>query len=345
MHRDIFIVGFGLAGWALTEELKKQGISFVVFDNPKTSSSRAATGIYNPVVLKRFRAVGQAKALMETSMPFYNQFQYSKCKHTMSIYRVFANAAEQNKWTIASDNPELSAYLGDTTPMLNTNIKTPFGLGRVHHTGWIDTQTLLNSAQRTLERDGCFVSETFNYSALSVSSNGVSYRNWKATHVVFAEGVGVAHNPWFSKLPIIPNKGEWLIVWCKGLDLDCIIKGSVFIVPIGSDTYRVGATYEREFDYVLPSKSGKDWLVTQFKKVVDLPFEVLHHGAGLRPTTPDRKPLIGQHPNHDNLWCVNGLGSRGVLWAPFLASLLVDTIKDTQMIPDTLHIRRFFSSL
>ena len=263
----------------------------------------------------------------------------------MSIYRVFANAAEQNKWTIASDNPELSSYLGATTSMFNTHIKSPFGLGRVHHTGWIDTQALLNSAQRTLESDGCFVSETFNYKALSVSSNGVSYRNWNATHVVFAEGVGVAHNPWFSKLPIIPNKGEWLIISCKGLDLDCIIKGSVFIVPIGSDTYRVGATYEREFVHILPSKSGKDWLVTQFKKVVDLPFEVLHHGAGLRPTTPDRKPIIGQHPNHDNLWCVNGLGSRGVLWAPFLTSLLVDALKGTQMIPDTLHIRRFFSSL
>lgn len=345
MQRDVIIVGFGLAGWALTETLKKKGVSFVVFDPLKTSSSRAATGIYNPVVLKRFRAVEQSKALMETSMPFYNQLQYAKCKHTMSIYRVFANAAEQNKWTIASDNPELSSYLGATTSMFNTHIKSPFGLGRVHHTGWIDTQALLNSAQRTLESDGCFVSETFNYKALSVSSNGVSYRNWNATHVVFAEGVGVAHNPWFSKLPIIPNKGEWLIISCKGLDLDCIIKGSVFIVPIGSDTYRVGATYEREFVHILPSKSGKDWLVTQFKKVVDLPFEVLHHGAGLRPTTPDRKPIIGQHPNHDNLWCVNGLGSRGVLWAPFLTSLLVDALKGTQMIPDTLHIRRFFSSL
>lgn len=345
MQRDVLIVGFGLAGWALTEVLKKQGISFVVFDPLETSSSKAATGIYNPVVLKRFRAVGQAKALMETSMPFYSQPQYVNFKHTMSIFRVFADAAEQNKWTIASDNTELSPYLVATTPTLNTHIKSPFGLGKVHHTGWINTVALLTVAQRMLESDGCFVSETFNYKALSVCSNGVSYRNWNATRVVFAEGVGVAHNPWFSKLPIIPNKGEWLIVSCKGLDLDNIVKGSVFIVPLGSDVYRVGATYERVFDHTLPSKTGKDWLVAQFKKVVDLPFEVLHHGAGLRPTTPDRKPIIGQHPNHDNLWCVNGLASRGVLWAPYLASLLVEVLKGTQTIPETLHVRRFFSSL
>jgi flavin-dependent dehydrogenase len=35
MQHDVLIVGFGLAGWALTEVLKQEGKSFVVFDEKK----------------------------------------------------------------------------------------------------------------------------------------------------------------------------------------------------------------------------------------------------------------------------------------------------------------------
>jgi cation diffusion facilitator CzcD-associated flavoprotein CzcO len=45
MQHDVLIVGFGLAGWALTEDLKQEGKSFVAFDAEKKSSSSVATGI------------------------------------------------------------------------------------------------------------------------------------------------------------------------------------------------------------------------------------------------------------------------------------------------------------
>lgn len=342
MQRDVLIVGFGLAGWALTKALQKQGLSFVVFDPLSScSSSRVATGIYNPVVLKRFRAVWQAKTLMETSLPFYYQYKYKGLHNPMSIFRVFSSVAEQNNWSVAADNPELSHYIGAKTSTLNTHVKSPFGLGEVQHTGWVNTNALLDIEEQKLESGGCFVREKFNYQELSLSQGGVSYKDWNATHVIFAEGIAVKGNPWFSGLPIIPNKGEWLVISCKGLHLDCMVKGSVFIVPLGNDIYRVGATYQREFEHDLPTTEGKQWLISQFKKLVALPFKVLYHGAGFRPTTPDRRPIVGHSPKHNSLWCLNGLGSRGVLWAPYLATLLVSELYGSDKIPDTLHSRRF----
>ena len=92
MHRDVLIVGFGLAGWALTEALTKEGKSFVVFDPCAESSSKVATGIYNPVVLKRFRAIYGADELMAHSLPFYKQAKYAstlnQCLYGVSLQTI-----------------------------------------------------------------------------------------------------------------------------------------------------------------------------------------------------------------------------------------------------------------
>jgi glycine/D-amino acid oxidase-like deaminating enzyme len=196
-------------------------------------------------------------------------------------------------------------------------------------------------ASSKLARINSFVQEQFGYDALKITNEGVVYKQWSARHIVFAEGVGVKYNPWFASLPIVPNKGEWLEVSCNGLQLLHIIKGSVFIVPLGNDRYRVGATYERNFESLAPTVENKIWLMNQFKKYTDLPFEVLFHGAGLRPTVPDRRPIVGRHPKFPSLSCINGLGSRGVLWAPFLAGLLVKHLYTNAFLPDELQIRRF----
>ena len=343
MQRDVLIVGFGLAGWALTEVLKEQGISFVVIDVQKNSSSRVATGIYNPVVLKRFRAVWNANALMEHSISFYTQPKYKAAFHPMPIHRILASVSEQNDWTVASDKVDLIDYLNPKIlNNTNPNVSAPYGLGLVNRTGWIDTNTLLTQSQKELEQQYCFVGEGFDYDALDVSANVLRYKDWKVNQVVFAEGVGVLKNPWFSNLPIIPNKGEWLIVLCKGLGLHTILKSGVFVVPLGDDKYRIGATYAREFENSLPTEDGKTWLLAQFEKLTALPFEVLEHSAGFRPTVPDRRPIIGLHSEHKNIWCVNGLGSRGVLWAPYLATMLVGALKGSQTVMPELSLTRFW---
>lgn len=342
MQHDVLIVGFGLAGWALTEVLKQEGKSFVVFNAEKKSSSSVATGIYNPVVLKRFTAVSHAQELMDFSIPYYANTANGNFQYPMSIYRVFAKAAEQNNWMEALDKPVLSPYM--TSDIQNhdiNNIAAPHGFGEVQHTGRIDTNGLLRYASSKLVRINSFVQEQFDYDALTITNEGVVYKQWSARHIVFAEGVGVKYNPWFASLPIVPNKGEWLEVSCMGLQLSHMVKGSVFIVPLGNDRYRIGATYARTFESVTPTAENKAWLMNQFKKYTNLPFEVLFHGAGLRPTVPDRRPIVGRHPKFPLLSCINGLGSRGVLWAPFLASLLVKHLYTNAFLPDELQIRRF----
>ncbi|MEN8835167.1 MAG: NAD(P)-binding protein, partial [Polaribacter sp.] len=65
MKLDYIIVGLGLAGLAFAEQLIKANKSFVVFEDSSQTSSLVAGGVYNPVILKRFTPVWNAKEQLQ----------------------------------------------------------------------------------------------------------------------------------------------------------------------------------------------------------------------------------------------------------------------------------------
>jgi hypothetical protein len=49
-------------------------------------------------------------------------------------------------------------------------------------------------------------------------------------------------NPYFKNLPLDGTKGE-LFIMAPELNLDDCVNTSVFILPLGGDLFKVGATY------------------------------------------------------------------------------------------------------
>jgi len=73
-----------------------------------------AAGLYNPVILKRFSEVFQAKYQMELLNTFYKTIEDKlliSCDIKMPIYRKFFSIEEQNNWFAASDKPNLAPFL------------------------------------------------------------------------------------------------------------------------------------------------------------------------------------------------------------------------------------------
>jgi len=68
---DYIIVGLGLAGLAFAEELSAANKTFIVFEDASQTSSLVAGGVYNPVILKRFTPVWNAKEQLKVALPFY----------------------------------------------------------------------------------------------------------------------------------------------------------------------------------------------------------------------------------------------------------------------------------
>ena len=148
-------------------------------------------------------------------------------------------------------------------------------------------------------------------------------------------------NPWFNYLPLQGTKGEYLTIHAPGLAEDRIIKASVFLIPLGQDRYRVGATYAWNDFSQEPTTAAREQLLEKVRRFLRCDFRITGQTAGIRPTVPDRRPLVGVHPEYDSLFLLNGLGSRGVLLAPYAAEQLVRFSEDGQPLPEAMDLSRF----
>ena len=130
---DFIIVGSGLAGIAFAEKALQNQKSIFVFNNQCQNSSRIAGGLYNPVILKRFSEVWQAKEQLNLLYPFYASLENKlgvKLDYKLPLLRKFYSVEEQNNWFSASDRPNLSQFL---SPNLVTakwdSIPSPYNFG------------------------------------------------------------------------------------------------------------------------------------------------------------------------------------------------------------------------
>ena len=344
---DYIIVGCGLAGIAFCEQLRAHKKSFLVFDDNSQDSSSVAGGLYNPVVLKRFTEVWKAKELLELALPKYRALEdllNVKLDFKVQVFRKFSSIEEQNQWFTAADKPNLEPFLSiHIKKNSNPSIKAPNGFGEVLQTGRIDTKSLVNHYREYLENHNSFIKEKFDFNDLVIENDCVVYKNNKAKQIVFAEGFGMLNNPYFKDLPLNVVKGEIIMIKAPELKLDVVLKSSVFIAPSGNDKYFVGATYNWKDKTKAISNEGREELESKLKTFISCDYEVIDQLAGIRPTVKDRRPLVGVHSKYKNLFVLNGLGTRGIMNAPYAAKQLYDFIEDNIPLDKEINIERFYS--
>ncbi|MNK01387.1 Glycine oxidase [compost metagenome] len=343
--KDFIIVGAGLAGISFAETAFLNNKSFVVINDDSQNSSRVAAGLYNPVILKRFSLPQDAAEHLTFITPFYKRIEERfnvTVKHELPVYRKFASIEEQNNWFLAIDKPALEPFL--SPEIIHTkypSLPSPFGFGKVEHTGYVDTVALLEAYQSYLLKEDCLIRDTFDYDELIMEDDYISYKGIKAQHIVFAEGFGIHSNPYFKHLPLDGTKGELLVIKAPELKLDVAVNASIFILPMGNAIYKVGATYEWNDKTASPTEEGKKELVEKLNELISCDYEILEHLAGIRPTVKDRKPLIGTHPQYKRVHLLNGLGTRGVMLGPPLAKELYNSIVSGNPVRKETGLHRF----
>lgn len=344
---DYLIVGCGLAGISFAEMALENGKSILVFDNDSQNSSKIAGGLYNPVILKRFSEVWKAQEQLVLMDDFYPRIE-KKINCTVDfktpILRKFFSVEEQNNWFAASDKIALAPFLStDIITKKYKGIDSPFGYGEVLQTGYVDTALLLKKYKEFLKENNWLQQESFNYDLLHFEEGYASYKDIKAKHIIFAEGFGMHSNPYFNELPLDGTKGELFIIKAPQLSLDIIVNTSVFILPLGNDLFKVGATYNWQDKTDLPTDEGKAELIDRIKEIITCDFEVISHFAGVRPTVKDRRPLIGTHSKYKTMHLLNGLGTRGVMLGPAMAKALFDFIEYQTPLDISVDINRFLN--
>src|SRR5690606_6316187 len=345
---DYILVGAGLSGIAIAEELLSRGKKIVIFEDHSQNSSTVAGGLYNPVILKRFTLAWNADNQLELALPFYRNLEKKlgvELIEDLPVYRKFFSVEEQNNWFEAMDKAQLSPFLdGELVSQLNPMIPSDFSFGRVKGTGRVDTGLLTGKYKVYLKEEKLLEEETFQYNDLRIENDGISYRNLRAGKIIFCEGFGMKNNPFFNFLPLHGNKGEYIIVHAPELKLNVAVKSSVFVLPQGNNMYKIGATYDNRDTAPGPTIKARETLINQLKKLITCNFEVVGQVSGIRPASKDRKPLVGQHPEHSSLFVCNGFGSRGVIIAPSIATSLISHIEDKNPLDSEIDIRRFQNS-
>ena len=342
---DYLIVGSGLAGISFAETALQHQKNFLIIDNQSQNASLIAGGLYNPVILKRFSEVWQAEQQLVVLDSFYQKLESKlqiKVDNKIPILRKFFSIEEQNNWFAASDNKMLAPFLSlDLVTTKYHGINSPFNYGQVLQTGYVDTKLLLNAYKKYLLDHNLLLEETFDYHSIQFFDDGVQYKNTKAKQIIFAEGFGLHANPFFNYLPLDGTKGELFIIKAPNLNLEVIINTSVFILPLGKDLFKVGATYNWRDKTSNPSEEGRTELLARIYEILDCEFEIIAHFAGVRPTVRDRKPLVGTHPQFSRLHILNGLGTRGVMLGPSMAIALFELIEHQKPLDKVIDIKRY----
>lgn len=341
---DYIVVGLGIAGISFCEQLEQRNLSYIAIDKAENGATFKSGGVLNPTILKRFTAAWNASEFYPVAVDFFKdiskKLNYEVFLET-PIYRILNNTEEQNNWVVASEKVGLRNFL-QTELVKNPNpeIIAPYGLGRVLGAARIQKDDFLSLYKSYLHSTDRIIDEDFEYDQLFVEDKKMIYKDTTAGRIVFCDGPGALQNKFFPQHAIIPNKGEYLVVHIPNLKLEGLLKGPIYLIPIGNDLYKAGATYNREDATVATTESAREEIETKLQRIISCPYEVVGQTAGVRPTTRDRKPLLGSLDKNLNVVFFNGLGTHGFLMAPYLAKLLCDNLELGTAIPSEMDIKR-----
>ncbi len=344
---DFIVVGQGLAGSVLSLKLIEAGYTVLVIDKPELSScSKIAAGIWNPIVFKRLTKSWMIDELLPELLSFYKQAE-TKFKTPLvterHIVKLFSEQQEADLWKKKAEG-ELKNYLDQTIYHHNdfNGIKiSDFGYSKVLNSGNLDVKTFLTATQSFLIKEQSILVEEFNYQDLTIGDM-VSYKNITAKNIVFAEGYLIKSNLYFNYVPFKPAKGEVLTIQSSHVKIGTnIINKNSFLMNLENDTYKLGATYNWDDLNESTSQSAADELHDKFKKISEIDYTVINHEAGVRPSVIDRRPVIGSHPKYKNTFLFNGLGTKGVMLAPYFAQKLVNHIKFNDYLLEEVNVSRF----
>ena len=340
---DFIIIGQGIAGTILAFELLKRNKTVQVFDKfQENSSSRIALGIYNPLVLKWFTRSWQANNQLKALNAFCEDFEKDfnvKINHKKHIYKFLDSNYSINNWNEKQSSPNRKPFMSEELKYLD-GIKNPFGV--VLQSGWVDTKLMLDSFRFFLKKNNFLNEGDFFYDKINVKKDFIEYENFVSKYMVFCEGASVVNNPYFNNLGFKMTKGEIIHFKSPDLKLSEIIHSGIITIPILNDLYYAGATFNWDAKNLICSEEAKNEILEKIKKLKNFNYQLIDQKVAIRPSVKDRRAIIGNHKRHKNLYLMNGLGSRGMLLSPYLASQLYSNIIENKKINSEIDINRFY---
>jgi len=340
------IVGQGLAGTLLAFSLLEKGEEVLIADDYKhASASQVAAGMWNPVTFKRLAATWLVKEMMEEMNLTFRKLEVqleTNFFHLLPVARIFNSIQDANFWDEKSDHPEVGRFLSSrSNKSVQENFDSPFGNSEVNECGWLNVPLFREAAKNYFVQHENFIEDAVNEGDVEYTSDGVLWKDKQFDKVILCNGIGV--NKWkgLEGLDLIPNHGQVLDLKIENLEIDAIVNFGQFLLPYGDEKFRLGATYDWNEVPDVPTEEAREFLLSELKARLNKDIIVESHKTGYRPTTRDRRPIIGFSKGNELLGVFGGLGSKGVLLAPYFAKLFTAVLTEGVSVPKEVNAVRF----
>ena len=350
--KNILIIGGGLAGCFQAATAAQRGHRVTLIDDlrPK-SASRVAAGLFNVLTGREVNMSWMATEMLAALKAFLDDAAFADLQqyvHFMPIYKPFVDGHAYNDWMIGLEQPEFAALAQhEGRPQQPMLIHNPIGGLRIVACGWAEVGKLCTGMLDILQQrfELRLLHTVVDYADMDPVTGEVRTPGAEGIYdeIVFAEGMGILDNPWFQFVQIRPLKGQVIdLQLAPGLDETQILMRKTFLIPKGNHAYTAGSTYELRFEDDETTPEGIESVESSVREQVNLPFQRTAARAAIRPTTPNRRPILGRHPDFSKLIVLNGLGTKGVLQAPLMSLMLRDWLDGAMpQLPKDVDVNRF----
>ena len=354
---DIIVIGAGIVGCAIAEELSRRGASVEIVDERSVGmgATHASAGVLAPHIEAR------------EDSPFLDLTVRSLALFDDFITRVSAEAGvpipyrRTGTLDVATSDVELRALRthaellarrGVAALLLDaaaTRAEEPLlgdgaiGALQIESHGFVGagdlTRALVAAARRhgaqlieparvhrVVSRDGEITVET-DRGSLSGNAVVLAAGSWSGDIAI--DGVA-------ARVPVRPVRGQLLSLAWTGAPLRRVTwSRRCYLVPWDDGTLLVGATVEEAGFDERATVAGVRDLLDAVSDLVPHAWSAGFRGArvGLRPATPDDLPVIGPSRVLPNLMYATGHYRNGVLLAPLTAKLVADAMLDNSIDP------------
>lgn len=351
-HRDVLIIGQGLAGTSMAWRLLERERSFLVLDrNEPVTSSKVAAGLITPVTGMRLNLNWRYAETYAEALRFYR-----RCGRTVGerfIYprrsvRLFRKPEEVALWKrrIAED-PSIRRFAGagrEANLVDQGVFEGPLGGFEQRHGGYVDTSGFIEASRRHFEQRGSWMAADVQPADVRDTADGIEWNGWTFDRVIWATGWEGSVHPLFAWVQFDSARGTVLNLNADLQGERRIVNRGCWVLPRADGTLRAGPTYELHFNPAQAHTSDPEKLKTlegRLNALIRVPFEITGSQTAVRPIVARCKVgLMGAHPGHPRVIFFNGLGSKGALRAPWLSVHLTQHLLDGAALLPELDLQQ-----
>lgn len=363
-HRRTLVIGAGVAGTSIANALAGRNWDVEVLERgsgPGQGASGNQAGVFRPLpsvddnYLFRLTRAGflAARTHLENLAAKGHPVRWGK---TGALH-----LARDNEHELAQARavetlglpPEFIQYLNQEEASALLGWPTAHGGWYFPEGGWVQPPSLCHAnlqafPERIHTRYDCSVADIRyqdgEWHALDAQGKTLA----AAPHLVMASGIEAPRFSPFAWLPQRPARGQTsLIPECAIPPLKMLVCGQGYITPAVDGLRVAGASFEMDdLETDIRTKERQEninKINTMLPGLIpDIVQDTLSGRVGFRPMSPDRLPIVGPMPEASSetgtrkmrhvpalpgLWCMQGFGTRGIVWSALMADFLASRME------------------